>query len=60
MYSPKISEDLIPLLHEKAIEENKPMTKIVNEILKEKLTGNNKQETVRDSGFNNVTREENE
>jgi hypothetical protein len=38
LYSPKISENLIPLIYQKAKTEKKPMTKIVNEILKEKLS----------------------
>lgn len=38
MYTPKISEDLIPLIYQKAKSEKKPMTKIVNEILEEKLS----------------------
>ena len=33
MYSPKISEDLIPLIYKKAKEKKKPMTKVVNEII---------------------------
>jgi hypothetical protein len=38
LYTPKISEDLIPLIYQKAKSEKKPMTKIVNEILEEKLS----------------------
>ena len=35
MYSPKISEDLIPMLFQiKQVQGNKPMTKIVDEILR--------------------------
>ena len=35
MYSPKISEDLIPLLYRiKQAQDGKPMTKIVDEILR--------------------------
>jgi len=41
MYSPKISEDLIPLLYRRAKEENKPMTRLVNEILNNFLNGGN-------------------
>lgn len=33
MYSPKVSEKLIPALYRKAKEQNKPMTELVNEIL---------------------------
>ena len=38
LYSPKISENLIPLLYKKAKSEQKPMTQIVNEILKAHLS----------------------
>lgn len=34
MYSPKISEELIPELYRRGKEEGKPMTQLVNEILK--------------------------
>lgn len=37
MYSPKISEDLIPLLYRLRKEKKKPMTKIVDEILRSTL-----------------------
>ena len=37
MYSPKISEELIPIIYTKSKEAKKPMTKIVNEILRDKL-----------------------
>ena len=37
MYSPKISPSLIPIIYKKAKEEKKPMTKIVNDIIREKL-----------------------
>ena len=37
MYSPKISEQLIPIIYKKAKEEKKPMTKVVNDIIREKL-----------------------
>jgi hypothetical protein len=40
MYSPKISEDIIPLIYKKAKTEKKPMTQVVNDILREKLTEN--------------------
>lgn len=33
MYSPKVSEKLIPIIYRRAKEERKPMTKVVNEIL---------------------------
>ena len=38
IYSPKISEDLIPIIYRKAKKEKIPMTKIVNDLLREKLT----------------------
>lgn len=37
MYSPKISEDLIPILYTTAKSNKKPMTKIVDSILREHL-----------------------
>lgn len=38
MYSPKIAEDLIPTLYRLAKHKRKPMTLIVDEILRENLT----------------------
>ena len=38
MYSPKISEHLIPILYRLAKKQGKPMTKLVDEILREKLS----------------------
>jgi hypothetical protein len=37
MYSPKIDKSLIPILYRLAKEEGKPMTKLVNEILRKVL-----------------------
>ena len=37
MYSPKIKEQLIPLIYNMAKREHKPMTAVVNEILEESL-----------------------
>ena len=37
MYSPKIKEDLIPIIYTKAKEKKIPMTKLVNDILRDKL-----------------------
>lgn len=37
MYSPKIKPDLIPMLYLLAKQEKKPMTKIVDEILRKAL-----------------------
>jgi len=34
MYSPKIREDLIPILYQLGKEQGKPMTKVVDEILR--------------------------
>jgi hypothetical protein len=39
MYSPKISEELIPSLYRAAKRERKPMTKLVNRIIGEWLKG---------------------
>ena len=44
MYSPKISEDLIPTLYQMSREKRKPMTKMVNEILREKIASYQKTE----------------
>ena len=40
MYSPKISEELIPIKYRKAKQEKRPMTRIVNDLLRESLTEN--------------------
>lgn len=37
MYSPKIAEDLIPLLYRLAKAQKKPMTEVVDEILRSNL-----------------------
>jgi len=37
VYSPKISEDLIPIIYTKAKEKKMPMTKLVNDILRDNL-----------------------
>jgi hypothetical protein len=37
MYSPKIKEDLVPYLYEIAKRQRKPMTKVVDEILREQV-----------------------
>ena len=42
MYSPKISEDLIPIIYIKAKEKKMPMTKIVDELLRDGLKDNDK------------------
>ena len=35
MYSPRISEDLIPLIYRRAKANKKPMTKVVDKILRD-------------------------
>ena len=37
MYSPKISEDLIPILYALAKEKNIPMTRVVDQIIRDSL-----------------------
>jgi len=37
MYSPKIKEELIPLIYRQAHDQNIPMTKVVNDILEQNL-----------------------
>ena len=37
MYSPKIAEDLIPKIYRRAKEKKKPMTVIVDEVLRKNL-----------------------
>ena len=63
MYSPKIKPDLIPMLYILGKEQGKPMTQIVDEILREYLnipkiskTYEVKQETmiIRNGGMNNA------
>ena len=38
MYSPKIKKDLIPVLYKLAKQKGKPMTQLVDEILRKELT----------------------
>lgn len=40
MYSPKISEDLIPIIYKTAQTKKQPMTKVVDNILREYLNSN--------------------
>jgi len=42
VYSPKIREDLIPIIYTKAKEKKIPMTKLVNDILRNGLKDNDK------------------
>ena len=37
MYSPKIKEQLIPVIYKRARREHKPMTAIINELIEESL-----------------------
>jgi hypothetical protein len=39
MYSPKIKKDLIPILYRLAKKQGKPMTRLVDELLKKSLKG---------------------
>jgi hypothetical protein len=43
MYSPKIKEDLIPILHKLAKQERKSMTKLVDEMLRTEIAKRNGQ-----------------
>jgi len=38
MYSPKVSEDLVPQLYKLAKEQKRPMTKVLDGIIRDKLT----------------------
>ena len=42
MYSPKIKEDLIPVLYKLAKRQGKPMTRVVDSILRKHLMGKEK------------------
>ena len=39
MYSPKIKEDLIPVLYRLGKQKGKPITKLIDEILRKELAG---------------------
>lgn len=39
MYSPKIAEDLIPILYREAKKQGKPMTRLINEFLHTRFNG---------------------
>ena len=43
MYSPKVKEDLIPILYKLAKQEQKPMTKLVDEMLRAEIAKRNGQ-----------------
>ena len=49
MYSPKIAEDLIPALYNLSKEKGKPMTSVVDEILRERVVTYKKSKTQKDS-----------
>ena len=53
MYSPKISESLIPLLYQLAKERKMPMTRLVDEILKTYLRGDYEKEKAKAEEGNN-------
>jgi hypothetical protein len=38
MYSPKVSEDLVPQLYKLAKEKKRPMTKVLDGLIRDKLT----------------------
>jgi hypothetical protein len=44
MYSPKIDEDLIPILYRLAKQEKKPMTKLIDEMLRAEIERRNVQD----------------
>lgn len=46
MYSPKIKTDLVPILFKMAQEQDKPMTSIVDEILRPVLVGYEEQKEI--------------
>jgi len=53
MYSPKIKEDLIPKLYQRAKEEGIAMTELVDKILRDALNRKkNKKKGVKDEGKN--------
>ncbi len=43
MYSPKVKEDLIPILYKLAKQEGKPMTALIDEILRAEIAKRNGQ-----------------
>ena len=49
MYSPKISEELIPVLYHAAKAQGVPMTDLVNRLLTEALAKENLPQTARDA-----------
>ena len=51
MYSPKIREDLIPVLYRMGKEQGKPMTHIVDDIIRGYLTIQNDFPEIQDESF---------
>ena len=49
MYSPKIAEDLIPVLYHAAKAQGVPMTALVNRLLTEALANENQPQTAHDA-----------
>ena len=43
MYSPKIKEDLIPILYKLAMQEGKPMTALIDQMLRAEIAKRNGQ-----------------
>lgn len=44
MYSPKVREDLVPILYKLAKQEQKPMTELVDEMLRAEIAQRNGQD----------------
>lgn len=57
MYSPRIRDDLIPLLYRLARHEGKPMTRIVDEILRPEIERRIQEidQSIHNPGFNTVS-----
>ena len=54
MYSPKISEDLIPELYIFSKQANKPMTRFVDDILRNYLSIYKKYDAISPTGIKNI------
>ena len=52
MYSPKIREDLIPDIYRLAKKQGRPMTKVVNEVLKNHISNGARRTITSDEVFN--------
>ena len=44
MYSPKVREDLVPILYKLAKQEQRPMTELVDEMLRAEIAQRNEQD----------------